>query len=84
MLDDKALAGRIAAIENAITYLVAVIGVNDETPRETVMTFYSETFRLALKRYEAAQPGPEKEAASKALDATHQLFHRANDFLFMK
>ncbi len=84
MLDEKALAGRISALENAIVYLVAVNAINDETPRETVMSFYREIFELSVKRYNDAQPGPEKDVASKGLDATHQLFHRANDLLFIK
>ncbi len=84
MNKEKALAARVAALENAVVYLTAALAVYEETPKETSLSFYRETFGLAMKRYSMAQEGPEKEVASLGLDASHGLYHRVRVFLFGK
>ncbi|MFC7292997.1 hypothetical protein [Hirschia litorea] len=82
MNNEKALAARIAALENAVVYLVATIAIYEETPRETSLSFYREVFGLSMKRYSMAQEGPEKEIAALGLDASHTLYQRLRAFLF--
>ena len=81
MNTQEALAGRIAAIENAVLCLAAAHANQAGSPSRAAILFYHEMFALATQRYAAAQPGPEKETQSRALDATHLLFERLQDLI---
>ena len=77
----KSLEARISVLENAIVYLVAVQAVNEEAPRDVMLSFYREIFEMATKRHIASQPGCEKEVSGKALSSTHILYERVRAFL---
>ncbi len=76
MLSNKALASRVAALENAVVFLVATQGIQEEDPCGHALSFYLRTFEMATERYRAAQEGPEKVSASRALKSCHRLYDR--------
>ncbi len=81
MNDKDALAARVAVLENYVVVLAAMVAVREGRPVEEATHIYNAAHDLAVKRYRAAQPGPERENAERALSATHSWYERLRVFL---
>jgi hypothetical protein len=81
MNNGDALAARVAVLENYIVVLSAMLAIREGKPVEEATLIYHAVHDLAVTRYSCAQPGPEKDVAEKALNATHMNFERIREFL---
>lgn len=76
MNDKDALAARVAVLENYVVVLAAMVAIREGRPIEEATHIYNAAHDIAVKRYKAAQPGPEQEHAERALGVTHSWFER--------
>lgn len=81
MNSKDALAARVAVLENYIVVLAGMLSVREGRPVEEATHIYHAAHDIAVKRYQSAQPGPERENAELALKATHMNFERIQSFL---
>ncbi len=81
MNSKDALAARIAVLENYVVVLAGILSVREGRPVEEATHIYHAAHDIAVKRYQSAQPGPERDVAELALKATHVNFERIQSFL---
>ncbi len=81
MNDKDALAARVAVLENYVVVLAAMVAVREGRPVEEATHIYNAAHDIAVKRYRAAQPGPERDNAERALSVTHSWYERLRVFL---
>ncbi len=80
----EALVARVAVLENYVVVLATMVAIQEGKPVEEIVHIYNSAHSIAVKRYNDAQPGPEKTMAKKAMYATHAWFERLKAFLHEK